>query len=261
MVVVDSDGDLQPSAGPPDLPGQGWFTSRLERALLQGQVDLAVHSAKDLPTEMAEGLVLSAYLPRADPRDALVADDGLTLERLPPHARVATSSPRRAVQLLERRPDLVIEETRGNVDTRVGQVRKGRFEACVLAQAGLARLGRGAEGCPLDPHSECTPAPAQGAIVIQARQGTRFSELARAVDDASTRVCATAERLVLQQLGGGCRLPLGVLAEPLEGGRFQLTLAWGGSPGEPVRRLSRPTSDAGPEALEALSRQLVREIA
>jgi hydroxymethylbilane synthase len=256
-VVVDSDGDMSSATQAPDLPGQGWFTSRLERALSLGQVEGAVHSAKDLPTEMDAGLTVAAFLPRADPRDAIVVAGGLTWSQLPSGARVGTSSPRRATQLQAIRPDLEIVAMRGNIDTRVRLVREGELDACVIALAGLLRLSRSADGVALDPLLECTPAPAQGAIAIQARAGSQFAELARAVDDPVTRCCIEAERLVLTQMGGGCRLPLGTLAEPLAEDRARLTLAWSPDPGLGVRRLSREGRlDALPELALAMAKEL-----
>jgi hydroxymethylbilane synthase len=237
-VVVDSDGDLSPAALAPDLPGQGWFTSRLELALRSGQVEGAVHSAKDLPTELGPDLVLAGFLPRADPRDALVSAPPGLLSDLAPGARVGTSSPRRSAQLLALRPDVRCEPIRGNVDTRIRKVRQGEFDACVVAMAGLIRLGRADEGVALDPRRECTPAPAQGAIALQARIGSRFADLAAAVDDPSTRDCVEAERRVLTEMGGGCQLPLGTLAEALDEERGRLTVAWSSASERGVRRIS-----------------------
>ncbi|HEY6538110.1 MAG TPA: hydroxymethylbilane synthase [Candidatus Dormibacteraeota bacterium] len=235
-VVVDSDGDLSSAPLAPDQPGQGWFTSRLERALLEGEVDGAVHSAKDLPTDLGDELVIAAFMPRADPRDALVASLPVGLAELPLGARVGTSSPRRTAQLLALRPDLRMSPIRGNVDTRVRKVRAGEFDGCVIALAGLARLDRGGEAQPLDPERECTPAPAQGAVALQARAGSRLAEMAAEVDDPTTRSCVEAERLVLTRMGGGCRLPLGALAEPLGQGKARLVVAWAPEPGEGVQR-------------------------
>jgi len=256
-VVVDSDGDLSPAALAPDLPGQGWFTSRLELALRSGQVDGAIHSAKDLPTELAPDVLLAGFLSRADPRDALVSAGVGHLSDLALAARVGTSSPRRSTQLLAIRPDIRCEPIRGNVDTRIRKVRDGEFDACVVAMAGLIRLDRADEGMALDPRRECTPAPAQGAIVLEARVGSRFAELAAAIDDRSTRDCVEAERLVLTEMGGGCQLPLGTLAEPLDGGQARLTVAWPSAADGGVRRISREglRSDLTQIAL-AMSREL-----
>jgi hydroxymethylbilane synthase len=244
-VVVESDGDLSPAALAPDLPGQGWFTSRLELSLRSGQVDGAIHSAKDLPTELSDDLVIAGFLPRADPRDALVAANGAALAELPPGARVGTGSPRRTSQLLALRPDLSMATIRGNVDTRVRKVQMGEFDACVIALAGLARLGREGEARPLDPQGECTPAPAQGAIAVQARVGSRFAEMAALVDDQRTRICVEAERLVLTKMGGGCQLPLGALAETLGPERARLTVAWAPQARSAVRRVSGEASLTG----------------
>jgi hydroxymethylbilane synthase len=256
-VVVDSDGDLSPATLAPDLPGQGWFTSRLERALISGQVDGAIHSAKDLPTDLSPDLVIAGFLPRADPRDALVTADLATLAELPRGARVGTSSPRRAAQLLALRSDLEVMTIRGNVGTRVRKVREGEFDACVIAVAGLVRLDRERDGQPLDPLRECTPAPAQGAIAIQARVDSQFAEMAAAVDDRITRSCVEAERLVLTLMGGGCRLPLGTLAEPLGSARARLTVAWAAEPGLAVRRITDETSLEGlSELANSMTQQL-----
>jgi len=257
-VVIDSDGDLSPASVAPDLPGEGWFTSRLEQALLRGQVQGAVHSAKDLPTDLSPELVIGGFLARADPRDALVSAGEIALAELPQGARVGTSSPRRAAQLLALRPDLAVTTIRGNVDTRVRKVRDGEFEACVVALAGLARIDREREGRPLDPLRECTPAPAQGAIAIQARVGSEFAEMAAAIDDPITRGCVEAERLVLTEMGGGCRLPLGALAEPLGSDRARLTVAWAAEPGSPVRRLTEESSRDGLAALALVLAQRLR---
>ncbi|MGH7643109.1 MAG: hydroxymethylbilane synthase [Candidatus Dormibacteria bacterium] len=248
-LIVDSDGDLSPAALAPDLPGEGWFTSRLEQALLTGQVQGAIHSAKDLPTDLAPELLIAGFLPRADPRDALVSAGDRTLGGLPKGARVGTSSPRRSAQLLALRPDLLVQNIRGNVDTRVRKVRDQEYDACVIAMAGLVRLDRAGEGRPLDPWQECTPAPAQGAIAIQALEGSPFVAMAMAVDDPVTRNCVEAERLVLTEMGGGCRLPLGALAEPVGPNRVRLTVAWGAEPGQPVHRISDESSLAGLRAL------------
>ncbi|HVC38428.1 MAG TPA: hydroxymethylbilane synthase [Candidatus Dormibacteraeota bacterium] len=241
-VVLDSDGDLSPAELAPDLPGQGWFTSRLERALSTGQVEGAIHSAKDLPTDLSPELMIAGFLPRADPRDALVSAGDLALADLAPGARVGTSSPRRSAQLLALRPDLEVVAIRGNVDTRVRKVRAREVDGCVVALAGLLRIGRESDGQPLDPGHECTPAPAQGAIAIQARVGSEFAEMARAVDDPVTRSCVEAERSVLTEMGGGCRLPLGALAEPVGAEAIRLTVAWVGEPGGPVRRITELSS-------------------
>jgi hydroxymethylbilane synthase len=220
-------------------------------------VEGAVHSAKDLPTESGPDVLIAGFLSREDPRDALVAADAGNLADLAPGARVGTSSPRRSAQLLALRPDLVCEPIRGNVDTRIRKVRDGEYDACVVAMAGLIRLDRAHEGMALDPWLECTPAPAQGAIALQARVESRFAELAAAIDDRNTRVCVEAERRVLTEMGGGCQLPLGALAEPLNGQLARLTVAWPVATGAEVRRITQQ----GPQAeLSQLAVAMAREL-
>ncbi len=256
-VEIRSDGDLSSALEPPDQPGQGWFTSQLERALLRGEVDVAVHSAKDLPTEEPPELVICAFLPRADPRDSLFADGVRGWQDLPRQARVGTTSPRRAAQLRALRPDLVVVPLRGNVDTRLLRVRERAVDACVVAKAGLDRLGAGEGAIPLDPVSECTPAPAQGAIAVQVTVSSPLRPLIAELDDPSTRTCVEAERSLLRALGGGCRMALGVLARPAGDGLIQLSAAFaGGSRPDIVRRRNRlaRAEDLG-EAAQALARE------
>ena len=181
-------------------------------------VDLVVHSLKDLPTVPAEGLVVAAIPPREDPRDALVARGGATLAELPEGARVGTGSPRRAAQLRLARPDLDVRPIRGNVDTRLGKVAAGEFDAVVVAAAGLARLGRLDEASELLGPGVMLPAPGQGALAVECRaadaaSGGRLHELLTALDDAATRAAVTAERAVLGTLEAGCTAPVGAFAE------------------------------------------------
>ncbi len=256
IVEVAAAGDLQPDTPPAAMAGQGWFASALEQALVTGAADVAVHSAKDLPSELASGLVVAAYLPRQDPRDAVVTRTGAPWRSLGPGGRLATGSPRRVAQLAALRPDLRLEAIRGNVDTRLARLGQGAADGLVLAMAGLIRLGAAARAQPLDPMTECTPAPAQGAIAIEAPAGTAAADLAAAVDDPLTRRCVVLERAVLAALGGGCRLPLGVLAEPASapGGGLTVTAAFapeGGGADGPVRRLTRRVVDDQPQAVGA----------
>jgi hydroxymethylbilane synthase len=186
---------------------KGLFTKEIEEALLERRADLAVHSLKDLPTELPAGLALAALPEREDPRDAIV---GGKLDELPRGAKVGTSSLRRAAQLQRLRPDLVMETIRGNVDTRLRKLAEGQFDAIILAAAGLRRLGwadRIAEV--LEPDVMC-PAVGQGALAIETRAGEEG--MAAALDDAATRAAVTAERAVLDALGGGCQVPIGAHA-------------------------------------------------
>jgi hydroxymethylbilane synthase len=199
------------------MEGQGWFTAELEQAVLDGRADAAVHSAKDLPTELASGLAVVAYLERADARDAWVSRDGSSLEGLRSGATVGTSSPRREAFLRALRPDLRAVPMRGNVDTRLRKLDEGEVDALLLACAGIDRLGRGDRITErLDPH-RFVPAPAQGVIAVEARIGSTAERACERLDDAIARACVRAEREVLRRLGAGCRLPLGAWARVEEG--------------------------------------------
>jgi hydroxymethylbilane synthase len=196
-----------------EIGGQGVFVKELEAALQRGDIDIAVHSLKDVPNDIADGLTLAAVLERADPRDALVTRDGGPLTDLPPAARIGTGSARRAVQLRALRPDIEPVDIRGNVDTRVRKVDEGEFDGAVLAVAGLERLGL------LDRISETfdvdvmLPSVGQGAMTIEARaHDADLHELLRAVDHRESRLACEAERSFLKFLGGGCSLPFGGLA-------------------------------------------------
>ena len=212
-VVVRTHGDRHPETSVEELSGQGWFTTELQRALLDGAVDLAVHSYKDLALARPAGLVLAAVLPRGDPRDAVVTRDGTLLEDLRPGARVGTSSRRRMALLAALHPELEPVPIRGNVDTRLRKLDAGDVDALLLAGAGLDRLGLAARAVARLDAAEFVPAPAQGAIAIEAREGSSAETLAHAVDDASSATAVAAERAVLSALGGSCLLPLGAWAD------------------------------------------------
>ncbi|GAB7005891.1 hydroxymethylbilane synthase [Nocardioides sp. AN3] len=221
LVEITTDGDRSQAAGTPlteTAPqGTGVFVSALRDALVAGEVDVAVHSLKDLPTYAHSGVVLAAVPEREDPRDVVVARDGLTLGELPHGAKVGTGSPRRAAQLAALGLGLDVVGVRGNVDTRIGKVRSGEFDAVVLARAGLARIGRLDEVTEtLDP-LQVLPAPGQGALGIECRAGDELAGALRALDDPRTRAAVEAERAVLATLEGGCAAPIGTLAEVVEG--------------------------------------------
>jgi hydroxymethylbilane synthase len=207
-VPIDTTGDRDQNIG-----GSPDFTDLIDQALLRGEVDLAVHSAKDLPAELDPRLELVAFPARADPRDCLVVGEKLRAERLSSGARVGSSSLRRRAQLLRWRPDLSVLEIRGNVDTRIGMVRSGKLDAAILAVAGIERLGRAEEIGRVLPRSRFLPAPAQGALALVTRAGDSW--LSRAVvriDRGSVRACVTAERTFAAALGGDCQVPLGAFA-------------------------------------------------
>src|SRR3954462_129370 len=216
LVEISTAGDTsgQPLA---QLGGTGVFVSALREALLDGRIDVAVHSLKDLPTQPADGIALAAVPEREDPRDAVVARDGLTLGELPAGSTVGTGSPRRAAQLHALGLGLEIAEIRGNVDTRIRKVRDGDYDAVVLARAGLARIGRVDEATEVLDPLQMLPAPGQGALGVETREGDDLTREVSVLDDPHTRAAVTAERAVLATLEGGCAAPIGVLAEVVEG--------------------------------------------
>jgi hydroxymethylbilane synthase len=197
---------------------KGLFTKEIEEALLEGRADLAVHSLKDLPTELPEGLVLAAVPEREDPRDAIV---GRRLADLPPGARVGTSSLRRAAQLRKLRPDLVLESVRGNIDTRLRKLDAGQYDAILLAAAGLKRLGWENRIAEILESEVMCPAVGQGALAIETRASGPGRDACAALDDPATHAAVTAERGVLAALGGGCQVPIGARAV-VEKGRLRL---------------------------------------
>jgi hydroxymethylbilane synthase len=217
IVPIVTAGDRS-TAAMDQIGGTGVFVSALRSALLDGDIDVAVHSFKDLPTAAADGIVIAAVPPREDPRDALVARDGLTLGELPAGSRVGTGSPRRSAQLRALGYGLSIEPLRGNVDTRLGRVAKGDLDAVVLALAGLRRLGRDDEVTEILDPIQLLPAPAQGALAIECRAS---DEAARAilstVDSPDSRAAVAAERALLAALEAGCTAPVAALAEIAEG--------------------------------------------
>lgn len=216
IVKVTTPGDR--SSAPIAEIGVGVFTSAVREALVQGRVDIAVHSYKDLPTATEPGIVLAAVPPREDPRDALVARDGLTLAELPPGSKVGTGSHRRAAQLRALGLGLEIVPIRGNIDTRLRKMREGEVDAVVLARAGMSRLGLTEQITEtLDP-IQMLPAPAQGALAVECRADDVDTEhlLHSIMDDGATRAAVTAERAMLAALEAGCSAPVGALAEVVE---------------------------------------------
>jgi len=220
VVRIKTEGDV--NTGPlASIGGTGIFVTALRSALLDGRVDVIVHSYKDLPTATADGLTVAAVPEREDPADALCARDGLTLDQLPAGARVGTGSPRRAAQLLRRRPDLTVEPIRGNVDTRLRMVTGGGLDAVVLAVSGLARLGRTAAITQRLGPDVMLPAPAQGALAVECRsvdaETAWFADALRALDSTPTRAAVTAERSLLATLEAGCLAPVGAQATVRDG--------------------------------------------
>lgn len=210
VCVMKTTGDILSEASLDAIGGKGVFVKEIERALISEEIDCAVHSLKDMQAVLPEGLAVSAYLKREDPRDMLFSQEGYTLKTLPKGSRVGTSSMRRRCQLKILRPDLEIVAIRGNVPTRLGKVGNG-FDAVILAAAGVKRLGL-AEGVTLD-IEEMLPSPGQGVIAIESRASdARLNAMLRELDHIPTRVCAEAERSFLAALGQDCNLPAGAHA-------------------------------------------------
>lgn len=205
--------DRLPGRALDQLPGVGFFVKELETALLAGEIDAAVHSMKDLPSQETRGLSIAAIARREDPRDVLVSRNGFTLATLPPGARIGTSSPRRAATLHAHRQDLVVVPIRGNVETRIRKMDKGEFDAICLAGAGLLRLGLQPRISEWLPVNVMLPAPGQGALGMQVRtDNVPAQRVAADADHLPTRQAVTAERAVLTRLAAGCRLPVGAFA-------------------------------------------------
>jgi hydroxymethylbilane synthase len=213
VAVYTTKGDRELNRPLPEIGGKGLFTAEIEAALRSDDIDLAVHSFKDLPIVESEGLAIGAILKRADARDVLVSRHGLPLEGLPPRPRIGTSSPRRAAQLLAARPDAHILPIRGNVDTRLRKAATDDYDAVVLAAAGLIRLGLEAHITQQLPLELMLPAPAQGALAIQCRADDEATlALLRRVHHQPTWAAVTAERAFLSGLGGGCSAPVAAYA-------------------------------------------------
>ncbi|HEX2418304.1 MAG TPA: hydroxymethylbilane synthase [Micromonosporaceae bacterium] len=256
LVEIVTAGDR--STAPVAQLGVGVFVSALRDALLSGEIDVAVHSYKDLPTAPAAGLVIAAVPHRADPRDALVARDRLSLAELPSGSRVGTGSPRRVAQLLERGYGLVPVPLRGNVDTRLRRVAENDLDAVVLAAAGLTRLGRSAEATELLDPMLMLPAPAQGALAVECR----FDDVAlvrqlSALNHEPSHTAVRAERALLAALEAGCSAPVAALAEVTEDNEIYLRGAVIAGDGSAAVRLSGTgtRSDA-----EAIGRRLAAEL-
>ncbi len=264
--IIKTTGDKITDVALSKVGGKGLFTKEIEEALLARSIDLAVHSMKDVPTELPAGLTLGAVSAREDPRDAVA---GRPLAELPAGAKVGTSSLRRAAQLRLLRPDLAVENIRGNVDTRLRKLDDGRYDAVILACAGLKRLGleaRIAEPLPVD---VMIPAVGQGALGIEIRdEDGPAAEACRRLDDPPTRTAVLAERAFLAALGGGCQVPVGAHARVADGTVTLEAIVISPSGGKPVRgRTSGPAGDAtqlgrrlGEELLERGAREILEEV-
>lgn len=257
-VIVRTEGDIDRTSPLHQIGGRGVFVRAVEQALLDGRADIAMHSLKDVPTAPVEGLTLAAILPRGDPRDVLVASDGRRLAELPPGARIGIGSVRRRLLLRALRPDLDLAEIRGNVDTRMGKVASGEYDAVVIAAAGLDRLGRLGEATQVFEALEFLPSPGQGAIAVQCREDDADTvERLLAVDDHATRAAVEAERGFLAELGAGCTRPVGAYAQ-VDGDLVALRAMLGDDAGEHARfgDAAGPAAD-GDELGRGLAQQLL----
>ena len=244
--IIRTTGDKITDVPLAQVGSKGLFTKEIEEALLRGDVDLAVHSMKDLPTELPEGLIIAAVPAREDPRDALI---GKKLSELAAGGKVGTSSLRRAAQLRALRPDLRVESLRGNLDTRLRKLDEGRYDAIVLAAAGLNRMGwenRIAEVLSTD---YMCPAVGQGALAIETRADNGDAErICRALDHAETRLAVAAERALLAALGGGCQVPIGAYAQ-VDGDEIHLTAVVCTPDGDRLLRRNAAGATLDPESL------------
>jgi hydroxymethylbilane synthase len=265
IVIIKTSGDKFQQTSFSQIGTKGVFIKELEDALLDERIDLAVHSMKDVPTDIPDGLTIAAIGKREDVRDALLSSSGATLASLPLGARVGTSSLRRQSQLLHARRDLRVLELRGNVDTRIEKLKRGDYDAIVLAKAGLDRLGLSANISEVLSHEVSLPAAGQGAIGIEARaRDVGTLEVLATLDHQESRSAVTAERAALAGLGGGCQLPLGAWGR-VEDGKLLLDVVvlspdgtqrmWerdSGAPGEAEaigKRVARKLRDCGAAAL------------
>jgi hydroxymethylbilane synthase len=256
LVPIKTEGDVQ-SAPLGQIGGQGLFTKELQRALLDGRIDLAVHSLKDLPTASVEGLTITAVPERESTRDVLVSTRAGSLEELPQRARIGTGSLRRKAQLLHLRPDLVVEDIRGNVETRLKKLDDGQFDAIILAEAGLKRLGLAGRIRQVLPPEVMLSAVGQGALGIETRADDAATQaLLAPLDHAETHQAVLAERALLLSLRAGCLAPVAALAV-VEGGRLVLTAAV--LSGDGGRQLVA-SGDSDPQQAESLGQQVAEDL-
>ncbi|MDP2662986.1 MAG: hydroxymethylbilane synthase [Dehalococcoidia bacterium] len=255
--IIKTKGDLVLDRPLADIGDKGLFVKELQKALLDGEIHLAVHSLKDLPTESRIGLVLAAVSLREDVRDVLVSRVAGSLEDLPPGARLGTSSRRRASQLRRFRNDLDICDLRGNLDTRLRKLDEGQYEAIVLAAAGIRRLGLDSRITQYLSVERCLPSPGQGALGIEAREGDEFTlKILKTIDDPATHQSTGAERAFLGRLEGGCQIPIGAYAQ-VRDGRLVLEGMVASINGD---RLIRSQIEGTPEQAEILGQELAERV-
>jgi hydroxymethylbilane synthase len=243
LEIIKTTGDKITDVALAKVGTKGMFTKEIEEALADGRVDLAVHSLKDLPTELSPGFEIAAITTRQNPRDVLCSRKYASIDDLPQGARIGTSSLRRQAQLMALRPDLVIFPLRGNVDTRLRKLEEGEYDAIILAAAGLFRLGKTDLVRQVIPADLMCPAAGQGALGIEIRAGDKTTrELLAFLEDASARATTTCERALLNKLGGGCQVPIGAFAE-VRDGKIYLDAIVAHPDGSQVLRESRQGTD------------------
>jgi hydroxymethylbilane synthase len=257
IVIVRTSGDAMPDAPIASVGTKGVFIKELEDELLSGRIDLAVHSMKDVPTELPAGLVIAAVAKRADSRDCLLSRSRLGLAALPAGAKIGTSSLRRQCQLKRYRGDLEIRDVRGNVDTRIRKMETGEFDAIVLAKAGVDRLGLSARIAEILEPEVMLSAVGQGAMGVEIRaDDAEGASFVRTLDDPDTHRAVDAERALLKRLEGGCQVPLGALAQ-IESGRLKLEAAvFSANGSDAVRR----EISGSPDEAESLGKRLAEEL-
>ncbi|TDQ83979.1 hydroxymethylbilane synthase [Dongia mobilis] len=262
IVVIKTTGDRIQDRALAEIGGKGLFTKEIEDALLAGSIDVAVHSMKDVPTQLPDGLAITCLLPREDPRDALILRAGRSLADLPPGAVIGSASLRRQAQLLHRRPDLRVINFRGNVGTRLGKLAAGEVDATLLALAGLKRLGKADVATCILETGEMLPAVAQGAIGLEIRAAdTRLNDLLKPLHDDATAIAVTAERACLAGLEGSCRTPIAAHATIGADGRLRLVALIAKPDGSALHRDERSGLPAEAAALGRAAADRLKSLA
>lgn len=255
--IISTTGDEITDRPLAEIGGKGLFVSALEEALAQGQVDAAVHSLKDVPGDLPDGFTLAAFLPREDPRDALVSFTYRAVSDLPTGAKVGTGSKRRAMQFGRLRGDIEVVPTRGNVESRLNKARSGELDGVILAMAGLVRLGLAELAVEALEEDIFVPAPCQGIVAVEIRNGdSRLGEILRRLDDASARTEGTAERAAAKALGADCHTPIGVRAR-IDGDGLTIRIALGDEKSGSVITVVHTGERLDPEQAGAQAAELI----
>jgi hydroxymethylbilane synthase len=249
IVKISTHGDVVTDKPLTAFGGTGVFVKELENTILEGKVDFAIHSLKDVPNIQPEGLVLAAFPTREDPRDVLLIKNGLSLDELNDNCTIGTGSPRRIVQIAELKPMAIFTDLRGNIDTRLKKLEDGQCDALVLAAAGLKRLGKKIEAKAFLPVDTCIPAIGQGVIAVECRKDDeRTIALLRTINNNDTETAISSERSFMKTIGGGCKFPMGAYAT-IENGTVQLAVMLGNHHTQQIIRLSDKASIAEAEEL------------